>query len=105
MENSIRVHKQGPRTVITLTGPLDKEMAFNLTNIANKAEPPILLAMEQVSHISAQGSRAILDIYRQYEQKPLIQDANEQVLSLLNLSGAIRYVEILPNQNRRFPGE
>ncbi len=100
MDNhSIRTHKQGKRTVITLTGLLDRDMAVNLTNITAKAEPPILLNLEQVNFISAQGSRAILEIYLQHDQKPLIKAANKHILSMLELSGASRYVEVLPGQN------
>ncbi|MEZ5536510.1 MAG: STAS domain-containing protein [Thiolinea sp.] len=100
MENSIRVHKQGKRTVITLSGLLDKDMATNLTNIISKSEPPTLLDMEQVSFISSHGSRAILEIFRQQQQKPLIKQANKHVLGMLHLSGTARYVELVPGQNR-----
>lgn len=102
MDNSIRTRKQGKRTVITLTGLLDRDMAANLTQIAAKAEPPILLNLEQVNFISARGSRAILDIYRQHQQKPLIKEANQHILSMLELSGASRYVELLPGQNHQY---
>lgn len=105
MENSIRVHKQGQRTVITLTGLIDQEMAFNLSNIIHKSAPPIVLDMEQVSYISSHGSRAILEIYQQHEHKPLIKEANRYVLGLLKLSGTYRYVEITPNQNKRYAGK
>ncbi|MGB0846212.1 MAG: hypothetical protein ACPGSM_05775 [Thiolinea sp.] len=99
MEGSIRIAKLADKTLITLRGMLDKELAFNLMGIASKTEPPVMLNLRQVPHLTVAGSQAILSFYQLHQQKPEIQEANEDVVSLLNLTGAGRYINLLPNPN------
>lgn len=95
MENSIRVSKKGETTVIALTGLLNNELAMNLGNIIEKSEPPIVIDLKQISFIYTLGSLSIFNFYNEHQQKPKIKGANPHVLSMLQLSGTARYVEIV----------
>ena len=99
MEGSIRISQQGGQTVVTLRGLLDQELAYNLIGIANKVQPPVMLDLKQVSHVTAAGSYAILAFYQNHRQKPTVQDANTDIISLLQLSGTARYINFINNNN------
>lgn len=94
MANSMRVNKGEEVTTITLNGPLDNDLASNLSNIISQTAPPIVIDLYEVPYIFAFGSQTIFNFYNQHQQKPAIQGANANVMSLLKLSGAIRYVDI-----------
>lgn len=100
MANSMRVHKGEDATTITLNGVLDNDLASNLSNIISQTAPPILIDLHQVPYIFAFGSQTIFNFYNQHQQKPAIQGANTHVMSVLQLSGAVRYVEILDSPKR-----
>lgn len=97
MENSIHTSQQDGITLITLNGAIDNELASNLINVIEKTVPPVTLDLEQVPFISTLGSLAIFNFYTAHEQKLKIQGANPHVLSMLQLSGAARYVDISKN--------
>ena len=101
MEGSIRITKLADKTIITLRGLLDQELAFNLMGTANKTQPPIALNFKQVPYVTAAGSSAILNFYQLHKQKPEIQDPNPDIVSLFNLIGTSRYIELLPDQNEK----
>lgn len=94
MENSIHISKRDGATFITLKGILDNELASNLISTIGKTTPPVILDLEQVPFISTLGSLAIFNFYNEHQQKPAIQGANSHVLSMLQLSGTARYVDI-----------
>ena len=100
MEGSIRIAKLADKTLITLHGTLDQELAFNLTGIASKSEPPIVLNLQKVPYLTVAGSQAILSFYQHHQQKPEIQGANADAISLLHLTGAIHYVTLLSTSNK-----
>lgn len=91
MEGSIRVIQQEDRTLIKLQGVLEQELAANLKGIANKTEPPVLLDLKQVPHITVAGSEAILHFYQLHKRKPEIRGVNPDVVSLLELTGVSSY--------------
>ncbi|CAA6801636.1 MAG: Unknown protein [uncultured Thiotrichaceae bacterium] len=94
MENSININQQDGSTLITLKGVIDNELASNLISTIEKTTPPAILDLEQVPFISTLGSLAIFNFYTTHKQKLKIQGANPQVLSMLQLSGTARYVDI-----------
>ena len=91
MEGSIRIIQQEEKTLVKLQGVLDKELAANLKGIASKTEPPVLLDLKQVPHITVAGSEAILHFYQLHKQKPEIRGGNTDVISLLELTGVSSY--------------
>lgn len=105
MEGSIRVIHQEDRTLIKLQGILDQELAANLTGIANKTEPPVVLDLKQVPHITVAGSKAILHFYELHQQKPEIREANPDVVNLLGLTGAIDYSILITDAKKLMQGE
>lgn len=98
MEGSIRILQQEKRTLIKLTGMLDKELAFNLIGIANKTTPPVVIDLEQVPQVTAAGSGAILHFYQLHKQKPGLRNANADVISTLMLTGTSHYIELVTEQ-------
>lgn len=95
MENSLRIGKQGAMSLITLKGLLDKEISASLHSLITKTSPPVIFDLTQVPYLSASGSLAILNFYNEQKQKPKIQGANPDIISMLKLSGTARYVEII----------
>ena len=95
MEGSIRIIQQEDRTLIKLQGLLDQELATNLTGIANKTEPPVVLELQQVPHITVAGSKAILHFYQLHQQKPEIRGATPDVISTLELTGTSGYITVI----------
>ena len=99
MESSIRIARVDEKTIITLRGTLDQELALNLIGTAQKTEAPVTLNLKQVAQVTAAGSYAILTFYQLHKQKPEIQGANSEVISLLNLTGTSRYITLAPGLN------
>ncbi len=105
MEGSIRIIQQENRTLIKLQGMLDQELAANLMGIVGKTEPPVVLDLAQVPHITVAGSQAILHFYQLHRQKPTIQRANSDVISLLELTGASDYSTLITDTNNTLKGD
>lgn len=103
MDSSIHINQRGESTLITLKGMLDSKLAESLTASVEKATPPVTLDLNQVSFISALGSLAIFNFYTDQQEKPKIQGANAHALSMLKLSGVIRYVEIIDSSDHSTP--
>ena len=95
MSGSIRIAmSEDNKTIVTLNGVLDQELAANLIAIVPKVSPPIILNLQQVPHLTVAGSGAILNFYQQHLNKPEIRGANPDVVSLLQLTGASAYIEL-----------
>lgn len=97
-ENSIRIARQADKTVLTLQGILDHELAGNLVPLVSKVAPPIVFDMKQVSYITAAGSRIILGYYQSFGMKPIIRHASQDIINLLKLTGTINYVSLAENE-------
>ncbi len=97
MENRININQRDESTLITLKGAIDNELASNLISTIEKTTPPVILNLEQVPFISTLGSLAIFNFYVAHKQKLKIEGANPHVLSMLQLSGTTRYVDISDN--------
>lgn len=100
-DSNLRVISQSDQNIVIMEGMLDHDFARNLVPLAEKLSPPIVFDMEQVSLITAAGSRVLLAFYQHFEVKPIVRGANQHVLNLLKLTGTIRYVELAePSANK-----
>lgn len=97
-ENSIRIARQTDHTVITLQGVLDQELASNLVPLVSKVAPPIVFDLRQVSYITAAGSRVLLGYYQSFGVKPILRNANQSIVELLDLTGTLNYVSLAEDE-------
>lgn len=97
-ESSIRIARQSDHTVITLQGVMDQELASNLVPLVSKVAPPIVFDLRQVSYITAAGSRVILGYYQSFGVKPVIRNANQNIVDLLELTGTLNYISLAEDE-------
>ncbi|HPY41452.1 MAG TPA: STAS domain-containing protein [Thiolinea sp.] len=102
-ENSIRIARQADHTVITLQGVMDQELASNLVPLVSKVAPSIVFDMRQVAYVTAAGSRVILGYYQSFGVKPVLRQANQSILELLDLTGTLNYVSLAEDEPASTP--
>ena len=105
-EGTVRVSSQDEHTLITLQGPLDHELAGQLIPLASKVRPPVVFDLKQVPYITSAGSRIMLGYYQNFGMlKPTVRHANQAVLQLLRLSGALEYVNLAEDELMKTSGQ